>query len=151
MFFSLAPRLPLDTVEEFIVGRTKEYVRRPQLRTQNRFVRTTLLAALLFMLGLPGTARAGNTTEEGQRLFQEKCVKCHNDDGSGTTVIGKALGAADLRSADVQKKTDADFYTQIDKGKGNMPPFGSGLDKAQISELVAYVRQLGKKQVATKR
>jgi mono/diheme cytochrome c family protein len=115
-----------------------------------RLARVALFAALLLTLALPDTAQAGNA-QEGQKVFQEKCVRCHNDDGSGTTVVGKALGAADLRSADVQKKTDADFYTQIDKGKGNMPPFGSDLTKPQIDELIAYVRQLAKKQVAAKK
>lgn len=132
------------------MDRTKEYVERPRAGTQKRFARPALLAALVVMVGLPNTVLAGNS-EEGQKLFQEKCVRCHNDDGSGNTVIGKALGAADLRSTDVQKKSDADFYAQIDKGKGNMPPFGTGLDKAQISALVAYVRELGKKQAATKK
>lgn len=102
-----------------------------------------LLACLLLALASPALAQKGNP-ENGARIFADKCEKCHDKDGSGGTVIGKALKAADLRSADVQKKTDADFYTQIDKGKGNMPPFGGSLDKSQIDDLVAYVRQIGK-------
>jgi len=108
------------------------------------------LAVFLLTVGLPTTSQAG-TDQEGQKIFHDKCVRCHAEDGSGNAVIGKALGAADLRSDAVQKKSDADFYTQIEKGKGNMPPFGPSLDKAQINALVAYVRAFGKNQAASKK
>lgn len=118
--------------------------------TKNRGACLALLVVFLLGVGLPDAAQAG-IPQEGQKIFKQKCAKCHGEDGSGNTVIGKALGAADLRSADVQKKSDTDFYTQIDKGKANMPPFGSGLDKTQINALIAYVREFGKKQVAQKK
>jgi mono/diheme cytochrome c family protein len=105
---------------------------------------TLLIFAAAFAVAPAVMAQKGNAAE-GAKIFADKCEKCHDKDGSGGTVFGKALKAADLRSADVQKKTDADFYTQIDKGKGNMPPFGGSLDKAQIEDLIAYVRQLGNK------
>lgn len=113
-------------------------------------VGSSLVIVLLLVLGLPATSQAG-TDQEAQKIFQDKCVRCHAEDGSGNAVIGKALGAADLRSDAVQKKSDADFYTQIEKGKGNMPPFGPSLDKAQINALVAYVRAFGKTQAASKK
>jgi cytochrome c oxidase cbb3-type subunit III len=113
--------------------------------TKTQKARLTVLLSLLVMaVARPALAQTGNA-EAGQKIFADKCVRCHGQDGSGSTAIGKALGAADLRSADVQKKTDADFYTQIDKGKANMPPFGTTLDKSQINDLIAYVRQFGKK------
>jgi mono/diheme cytochrome c family protein len=113
-------------------------------------VRLALLAALLLAVGFPTSLQAG-TDQEAKKIFEEKCVRCHGEDGSGNAVIGKALGAADLRSDAVQKKSDADFYTQIEKGKGNMPPFGPSLEKTQINELVAYVRAFGKNQAAKKK
>jgi mono/diheme cytochrome c family protein len=104
-----------------------------------------LLLAFAVAAANPAKAQMGNATN-GQKIFLDKCKKCHGEDGSGNTNFGKSLRAADLRSADVQKKTDADFYLQIDKGKKNMPPFGTSLDKTQINDLIAYVRVLGKKQ-----
>jgi cytochrome c6 len=101
------------------------------------------LLGIILAVAAPAKAQKGNAAN-GEKLFADKCVKCHDKDGSGGTPFGKAMKAADLRSADVQKKSDADFYTQIDKGKGNMPPFGGKLDKSQIEDLIAYVRQLGK-------
>ena len=103
-----------------------------------------LLIAVAFATANSVLAQPGDPVN-GQKIFLEKCKKCHGEDGSGSTNFGKSLRAADLRSADVQKKTDADFYLQIDKGKKNMPPFGASLDKTQINDVIAYVRQLGKK------
>ncbi len=70
---------------------------------------------------------------------------CHGADGTGNTAVGKSLGAADLHSDTVQKLTDAAIYTQIESGKGNMPPFKGQVDKDQIGDLIAYIRQFGKK------
>jgi mono/diheme cytochrome c family protein len=109
-----------------------------------------LLLVFPFAIANPAKAQTGSAAN-GQKIFQEKCEKCHGKDGSGNTNFGKALRAADLRSADVQKKTDADFYTQIDKGKKNMPPFGQSLDKTQINDVIAYVREFGKKQPEAKK
>ena len=113
-------------------------------------VGVALLLAFTFAIANPAKAQTGSAAN-GQKIFQEKCEKCHGKDGSGNTSFGKALRAADLRSTDVQKKTDADFYTQIDKGKKNMPPFGASLDKTQINDVIAYVRELGKKQPEAKK
>jgi mono/diheme cytochrome c family protein len=108
-----------------------------------------LLLAFAYAIANPAKAQTGNSAN-GQKIFLEKCKKCHAEDGSGNTNFGKALRAADLRSAEVQKKTDADFYLQIDKGKKNMPPFGASLDKTQINDVIAYVREIGKKQPEAK-
>jgi cytochrome c6 len=111
---------------------------------RNKAITLLIFAAVVSAVATPVMAQKGNAAE-GAKTFADKCEKCHDKDGSGGTAFGKALKAADLRSADVQKKTDADFYTQIDKGKGNMPPFGGSLDKSQIEDLIAYVRQFGNK------
>ena len=101
----------------------------------------TFLAVITCMQ--PVFAETANA-DSGKKIFSAKCATCHGQDGSGNTSVGKSLKAADLRSADVQKKSDADFYTQVEKGKGKMPPFGIALNKTQIDDVVAYVRQLGK-------
>jgi cytochrome c6 len=113
-------------------------------------VGVVLILAFPLALASPAKAQTGSLAN-GQKAFQQRCEKCHGKDGSGNTSVGKALKAADLRSAVVQQKTDADFYTQIDKGKANMPPFGAVLDKTQINDLIAYVREFGKKQPDAKK
>ena len=105
----------------------------------------------LFLFAIPHSAAAqAGKAEEGQKLFEVNCAKCHGPDGSGDTPIGKAVGAKDLHSAEAQKLTDAQIFTQIDQGKNNMPPFGGSLDKAKINDLVAYVKVLSKKGAAKK-
>ena len=98
----------------------------------------------------PAAAQAGKA-EDGQKLYEQNCAKCHGPDGSANTAIGKAVGAKDLHSPEAQKLTDAQIYTQIDQGKGNMAPFGDSLDKGKINDLVAYVHQLIKKPSGAKK
>ena len=78
-------------------------------------------------------------------IFKGKCASCHGPDGAGATAIGKALKVRDLRSADVQKASDADLQKVISDGKGKMPAYKTKLSVADISSLVAYIRGLAKK------
>lgn len=78
-------------------------------------------------------------------LFKSKCVLCHSEDGSGNSPSGKALKAKDLRSEEVQKKSDVEITQVISKGQNKMPAFGQKLTPDQIEQLVAYIRHLGKK------
>ena len=78
-------------------------------------------------------------------MYKKNCVLCHAVDGSGNSPSGKALGAKDLRSDEVQKKTDAELTDVITKGKGKMPAMAQKLQPDQIKQLVAYIRALPKK------
>lgn len=78
-------------------------------------------------------------------VFDAKCAMCHSKDGSGDSPMGKNMHVPDLRSKTVQAKSDAELYNLISKGKGIMPHYGNQLSKEQINDLVAYIRQLGKK------
>jgi mono/diheme cytochrome c family protein len=109
-----------------------------------------LLSLFLFAIPYSAAAQAGKA-EDGQKLFEQSCAKCHGPDGSANTPIGKAVGAKDLHSPEALKLTDAEIRTQIEQGKGNMPPFGATLDKTKINDLVAYVRELSKKQPGAKK
>ncbi len=84
-------------------------------------------------------------SQTAKSSIDTNCAKCHGPDGTGNTAVGKAVGAKDLSSAEAKKLTDAEIYTQIDQGKGNMPPFGGTLNKAQIDSLIPIVRAFGKK------
>jgi hypothetical protein len=68
------------------------------------------------------------------------------------------VGAKDLRGPEAQKMTDAEIYTQIDQGTGNMPPLSDVLSKSKaddmkekVNNLIAYIRELGKKQPEAKK
>jgi len=89
-----------------------------------------------------GTAQAQAASD----LYKTKCQACHGPDGSGSTPMGKKLGANDFHSPEVQKMTEAQLIEVITKGKEKMPAYGAGkLTAAQIKELAGYVHELGKK------
>jgi len=101
-----------------------------------------LFTLVLFLVAL---VPALSVTQEGAAIFKSKCAMCHGPDGSGKTAIGEKLNIRDLRSAEVQKQTDAELSQIVTKGKNKMPPYDGKLTKEQIDQLVAYVRDLGKK------
>ena len=78
-------------------------------------------------------------------LYKTKCSACHSADGKGDTTVGKKLGARDLNSAEVQKQLDAQLTEVVTKGRNKMPAYEGKLSKEQIAQLVAYIREIGKK------
>ena len=102
----------------------------------------------LLLLTVPSFAAA---QADGQKLYDLSCAKCHGADGTGNTVVGKAVGAKDLGSPEAKKLTDAEIQTQIQQGKNNMPPFIGTLNKAQIDSLIPIVRSFGKKTASAKK
>lgn len=99
------------------------------------------LVLLVLALAAPTLTYAADT---GPDLYKSKCAMCHGPDGAGQTAMGKTLKLRDLGSADVQKQSDAELKTIIDKGKAKMPAFGGKLSSAQIDDLVKYIRSLKK-------
>jgi len=69
---------------------------------------------------------------------------CHGADGKGATPAGKSTGVRSFSSAEVRKETDAELTQVTTKGKAKMPAYENKLTQPQITDLVAYVRQLGK-------
>lgn len=110
----------------------------------------TVLAVFFLTIPRHAAAQSGSAAE-GKALFEKNCASCHGPDGSGNTTVGKAVGAKDLRSAEAKNLADTEIHTQIDQGKGNMPPFGSTLTKAQIDSLIPYIRELQKKAAGGKK
>ena len=78
------------------------------------------------------------------KIFKTNCTLCHGTDGSGDNPTGKAFHAKDLRSAEVQKQTDAELAEVITKGRGKMPAFGAKIKPDDVTKLVAYLRALTK-------
>lgn len=106
------------------------------------FLRGTLATAMLLTLNLSVHAQDLKAAEQ---LYKSKCSLCHADDGSGSSITGKQLGAKNLKSEEIQKMSDDELATAISKGKGKMPAFGSKLNEAQIKSLVAEIRHFAAK------
>ena len=79
-------------------------------------------------------------------LFNDKCARCHGEDGRGETHTGEMLGAPDFTDEKWWKETKGDgrFIHSVTNGKEAMPAFGKKLSKQEITFLVAYVRRFGK-------
>ena len=82
--------------------------------------------------------------DSGADVYKSKCASCHGAEGKGDTAMGKAMKVKDLASDDVQKQSDADLTTAIEKGKKPMPGYEGKLTKEQINDLVKYLRGLKK-------
>ena len=83
--------------------------------------------------------------QDAASLYKAKCVMCHGADGKADTPAAKTTGARSFSSPDVQKESDAELTQITTKGKGKMPAYENKLTPPQITGLVSYVRELGKK------
>lgn len=95
----------------------------------------TLSCSLLLAVALPMTAFA-----DGAATFKTKCAPCHGPDGSGQTPVGKSLKVRDLRSAEVQKLSDAEITNVLTAGKGKMP--ASKLSADDMKAVIGFIRTL---------
>jgi cytochrome c oxidase cbb3-type subunit 2 len=72
--------------------------------------------------------------EQGEKLYGELCAMCHGDEAEGD--IGPGLEDFDA--------DDSDFYEIINVGvEGEMPAFGSQLDRVGIWSIISHLRSLG--------
>ena len=104
---------------------------------KNKMWTFALAAVLAGMVAFSAPAHAQNA----ETIYKGKCAGCHGADGTGSA-IGKRLGARDFHSADVQKQSDAELSSVIEKGKNKMPGYEKSLKPDQIKELVAYIRTM---------
>lgn len=110
---------------------------------------SAFFAALLAVLALfpVSTVRANSdqpSAASSRATYKSKCALCHGPDGGGSTV-GKTMNVPDLRSDEVQKRTDAELAQIVSEGKNAMPSFKKSLTEDQIHGLVTYIRSLAQK------
>jgi cytochrome c6 len=105
--------------------------------------KTFAVLTLCILIAAP-SAFAGGGGSDGPAIFKAKCAMCHGPDGAGQTTMGKNLKLRDLRSADVQKQTDAQLAKWIADGKGKMPAYKAKLTPADIEAVVAFIRSIKK-------
>lgn len=114
----------------------------------NKIVNTAVSAAFVIILAgawLLMPASRSWAKDSAASTYDAKCAACHSKDGSGSSPMGKSMKVPDLRSKAIQSKSNAELDNIVAKGSGMMPAYGSQLSKEEISELVAYIRQLGGK------
>jgi mono/diheme cytochrome c family protein len=91
-----------------------------------------------------GDGRAGDLAA-GQRIFERKCVSCHNTNGDGKTVTGSRFRYANL--IDGVWRSDGSpesIERQIREGHDPMPKFQGKLTDEEIRQTVEYVLELSR-------
>jgi mono/diheme cytochrome c family protein len=96
----------------------------------------------------PKTAKAATAGDPaaGKALFQKHCNLCHYADKT-TNKIGPGLKGV-FTAKELPKShrpvSDASVREQIEKGNAakGMPAFGAKLSKAEIDNLIAYLKSL---------
>jgi cytochrome c6 len=109
-----------------------------------RLVRITMVVVLAVAAASLASSSA-MAQQDAAGLYKSKCAACHGADGTGNTAVGKSMKIRDSHSPDVQKETDAQLTEMISSGKGAMPAYKGKITDEQIKQLVAYIRELGKK------
>jgi cytochrome c6 len=105
-------------------------------------MKTSLRVLLVLVAVVFACSTRTFAADSGTDLYKSKCASCHGGAGKGDTAIGKTMKVKDLGSEEVQKQSDADLTTVIEKGKKPMPGYEGKLTKDQIADVVKYLRTL---------
>jgi mono/diheme cytochrome c family protein len=109
------------------------------MRNLSRILTILTVTALSAGAGLAADAKAG------QAAYDKSCKSCHGADGTPNAGMAKALKVEmkDLKSPEIQSKSDADFKKVITDGQGKMRPIAS-VTGASVDDVIAYVHSLKK-------
>jgi len=97
--------------------------------------------------GAASPAGTGNDSRpvrvrQGEVIFQQQCVRCHNKAVGDTSSFGPPNLHGIFRRATPLSRSEAEAI--IRQGKPPMPPFAGVLTTSQIDELIAYLKTLGR-------
>jgi mono/diheme cytochrome c family protein len=94
---------------------------------------------------LPEVTRAERDAAAGRRIFERRCVSCHNGNGDGQTKVAARFPYANLR--DGKWKGDgslASIERQVRLGDDPMPSFSGKLTDEEIRQVATYVLALAR-------
>lgn len=104
--------------------------------------------AIIFLtlaMFVPVVSAADGDAKAGQATFDKRCKACHGAQGQGNPAMSKALKVEfrDLKSAEVQAKSDAELKKSMLGGYGKKKPIT--LTDKEASDATAFIRSLAKK------
>ena len=86
-----------------------------------------------------------NELAAAKKIFSEKCVGCHKENGTGgeKDIDGVKIKVPDLTSEKMKNEPDADFIAVITNGEKEegMPAFKGKISDQEIKELVNLIRK----------
>ena len=74
-----------------------------------------------------------------KKIYSEKCVKCHKEDGTGGTVDDVKVPSYKAEKA--MSHFDAKLVEIITHGDDDMPAYGTKLSETEIKDLVKMIRK----------
>ena len=100
---------------------------------------------ILVLTALSASAGFAADAKAGQATFDKSCKSCHGPDGTPNAAVAKMLKVdiRDLKSPEVQAKSDGDLKGVITGGQGKMKPV-TAVTGADADNVIAYVRTLKK-------
>lgn len=98
---------------------------------------------IIFLIGCapnPQSLIEKSRDERGEKIFAEKCVRCHGSEAKGK--IGPNLVSAKVK-ADLEREEEGGYVEEtIKNGRGRMPSFMSKLTHDEIHDLLTYLLRL---------
>lgn len=78
-----------------------------------------------------------------KKIFSDKCVQCHKDNGEGGSVDieGDKFKVPNLKDPKVAALDDKKYTRVIEEGDDKMPSFKKQLTPEQIADLIKYIRK----------
>lgn len=97
---------------------------------------TKMAGALALLCLCTGAAFSGQpgSLPDGKVIFENKCARCHGNDGTKGLLGAKNLQASHL--------PDAELLQVVTKGRRIMPAWGNRLSSQELQQVVHYVKQL---------
>lgn len=91
-------------------------------------------------------SRTPESVKRGEKLFAIYCTPCHGATGKGDgPVTPRFIPPPDLRSPQVQGRTDGQMSYYLGYGGAIMPAYGEALSVTERWEIVNYLRILAQK------
>jgi len=106
-------------------------------------MRTILIS--IAMAALSAGAVFAADAKAGEAVYEKSCKSCHGADGTPNPPIAKMMKVEmrDLKSPEVQSRSDADLKKVVTDGQGKMKPTAS-VTGGSVDNVVAFVRSLKK-------
>ena len=78
-----------------------------------------------------------------KKIYSEKCVKCHKEDGTGgiADLDGDKLKVISYKSDKSMNHDEAKMVDIIKNGDDDMPAYGKKLSETEIKDLVKMIRK----------
>lgn len=91
------------------------------------------------------TSEPADELASAKKIYSEKCIKCHKEDGSGgvTAIEGTKIKAPNFHSDRMINDKDADWIETINNGakEEHMPAFKGKISDEEITNLVKYIHR----------